>query len=194
MLSEALQRNAKHEARLSNISGYSDSKVLVQNKSEIESLASRTLSAALQLHFAQNDRMRSLVSSFRRLLRLGGECFQERRARERQSPEQIPQRKRRISFQLCLIVHAGDARQLSLEMGDRACGRVVCIKITERPAQQTKQFRLPMIALGANLDQLDKIRGSLRAQIITPNSGERIFQHDFRQRMQIGFAAPHNGN
>jgi len=54
MLSEALQRNAKHEARLSNISDClhwgSD-----LGKSEMESLASRTSSATLQLRFAQND-------------------------------------------------------------------------------------------------------------------------------------------
>ena len=51
-----------------------------------------------------------------------------------------------------------------------------------------------MIALGANLDQLYEIRGSLRAQIIAPNPGKRIFQDDFRKRVQIGFAAPDNGN
>jgi len=51
-----------------------------------------------------------------------------------------------------------------------------------------------MIALGANLNQLNKIRGSLRAQIIAANSGERIFQHNFRQRVQVGFAAPYNRN
>jgi hypothetical protein len=83
MLSEALQRNAKHQAHLSNISGYSDSRMLVQNKSEIERLASRTLSAALQLRFAQNDSMRSLVSSSRSVFRLGGERFQERRTGNR---------------------------------------------------------------------------------------------------------------
>jgi hypothetical protein len=54
MLSEALQRNAKHEARLSNISDYFSSagKLIIL---EIESLALRTSSAALQLRFAQND-------------------------------------------------------------------------------------------------------------------------------------------
>ena len=51
-----------------------------------------------------------------------------------------------------------------------------------------------MIPLGANLDQLDEIGGSLRAQILAANAGERIFQDDFGQRMQIGFAAPHDGN
>jgi hypothetical protein len=55
MLSEALQRNAKHKARLS---GFQTSLILScdarKNRSEIESLASPTSSAALQLRFAQN--------------------------------------------------------------------------------------------------------------------------------------------
>jgi hypothetical protein len=53
MLSAALQRNAKHEVRLSNISGYLLE--MPDREPEIESLASRTSSAALQLRFAQND-------------------------------------------------------------------------------------------------------------------------------------------
>jgi hypothetical protein len=61
MLSGALQRNAQHEARLSSISvsslGYQRKQL-----SEIESLASRTPSAALQLRFAQNDILRLLVT------------------------------------------------------------------------------------------------------------------------------------
>ena len=137
---------------------------------------------------------RQFGTSFRILFRLRRECFQEWRAGKRQSPEQIPQRKRRIGFQSCLIVHAGDARQLSLEMRYRARRRVGCIEITESPAQKPEQFRLAMIALGANLNQLNKIGGSLRAQIIAANSGERIFQDDFRERMKIGFAASHDRN
>ena len=54
MLSDRLQRNAKHEARLSNISDCLHWRSDLE-KSEIESLASRTSSATLQLHFAQND-------------------------------------------------------------------------------------------------------------------------------------------
>jgi len=126
--------------------------------------------------------------------RLRRECFQERRAGKGQSPEQVPERKRRIGFQSCLIVHTGETRQLRLEMRDRARRRVVCIEITESPAHQSEQFRLAMIALGANLNQLNKIRRSLRTQIIAANSGERIFQDDFRERMQIGFAASHDRN
>jgi hypothetical protein len=69
-LSEALQRNAKHKARLSNISGFSVGQI-DPNESEMESLASRTLSAALQLRFAQNDIMRWQVSIWtRRKIRL----------------------------------------------------------------------------------------------------------------------------
>ena len=74
-------------------------------------------------------------TSFRTVLRLRRQRFQERRAGKRQSPEQISQRKRRIGFQ-SLIVHAGDTRQLGLEMGDPARCRIVCIEITESPAQQ----------------------------------------------------------
>ena len=115
--------------------------------------------------------------------------------RERGSrPNKFPSANAGSAFKSCLIVHAGDTRQLSLEMRDRARSRVVCIEITESPAQQPEQFRLAMIALGANLNQLNKIGGSLRTQIIAANSGERIFQDDFRERMQIGFAAPHDRN
>jgi len=85
----------KHEARLSNISGYSDPKLLV-HKPEIESLASRTSSAALQLRFAQNDSMSLPECSFHSVFRLGSECFQERHAGKGQSAEQISERKRRV--------------------------------------------------------------------------------------------------
>ena len=79
-------------------------------------------------------------------------------------------------------------------MRNRARRRIICIEITERPAQQSEQFRLAMVALGANLNQLNKIRRSLRTQIIAANSGKRIFQDDFGERVQIRFTAPHNGN
>ena len=109
-------------------------------------------------------------------------------------PNKFPSANAGSALESSLIVHTGDTRQLSLEMRDRARRRVVCIEITESPAQQPEQFRLAMIALGANLNQLNKIRGSLRTQIIAANSGERIFQDDFRERMQIGFATPHDRN
>ena len=109
-------------------------------------------------------------------------------------PNKFPSANAGSAFNRRLLVHAGDTRQLSLEMRDRARRRVVCIEITESPAQQPEQFRLAMIALGANLNQLNKIRRSLRTQIIAANSGERIFQDDFRERMQIGFAASHDRN
>jgi hypothetical protein len=51
-----------------------------------------------------------------------------------------------------------------------------------------------MIALGTNLNQLNKIGGSLRAQIIAANAGERIFQDDFCECMEIGFATSHDGD
>src|ERR1051325_5109024 len=67
----------------------------------------------------QNDITKTLRNSFRNVFRLRCQCLQEWGPRKRQSPEQISERKRRIGFQSCLIVHAGDTRQLSLEMRNR---------------------------------------------------------------------------
>ena len=89
---------------------------------------------------------------------------------------------------------AGNARQFGLEMRDRACRRIVGIQIAERPAQKPEQFRLAMIALGANLNELDKISCCLHAQIVAANPGERILHDDFSERMQIRFPAAHDGN
>jgi hypothetical protein len=52
MLSEALQRNAKHEAGLSNISGLFPLGGIDSNKSEIESLASPRKLSGLRCSFA----------------------------------------------------------------------------------------------------------------------------------------------
>ena len=52
MLSEALQRNAKHKARLSNISGCPSIALVQRNKSEIESLASPRKLSGLRCSFA----------------------------------------------------------------------------------------------------------------------------------------------
>jgi len=76
----------------------------------------------------------------------------------------------------------------------RARRRIICVEIAESPAQQSEQFRLGMIALGTNLDQLNEIRGTLRAEIIAANPGERIFEDDLGERVQIGFSAPHDRN
>ena len=51
-----------------------------------------------------------------------------------------------------------------------------------------------MIAFSANLDELDKIGCGLRAQIVAANPGNRIFKHNLRERVQIRFAASHDGN
>ena len=146
-------------------------------------------------------------TSFRVLFRLRRECFQEWRAGKGQSAKQIPQGRSRTVGEADSFawdansvpyrfpaVYARDTRQLSFEMRDCACIRIVCIEITESPAQQSEQFRFAMITLGANLNQFNEVGGSLRAQIIAANSGERIFQNDFRERVEIGFAAAHDRN
>src|SRR6266581_3567572 len=46
-----------------------------------------------------------------------------------------------------------------------------------------------MIALGANLNQLDKVSSGLSAEIIFADAGERILEDDFGQGVQGRFAA-----
>ena len=67
--------------------------------------------------------------------------------------------------------------------------RIVPIEITEHPAQQRVEFRLAMIALRANLDQLDKVRGRLGAQVILPDPAKRIAQDRLGQGVEIRFPA-----
>ncbi len=49
-----------------------------------------------------------------------------------------------------------------------------------------------MIALGANLDQLDKIGRGLGPKIIFTNSGEGISENDFSEGVQCRFSARHH--
>ena len=84
---------------------------------------------------------------------------------------------------------ARDARQLGFKMRDRPQVWIVRVEVTEGAAQQREQFRLVMIALGANLDQLDEICGRLSPNVILPNTGEGILEDDLSQGMQRRFAA-----
>src|SRR4051812_17252563 len=79
-------------------------------------------------------------------------------------------------------------------MRDRAQVRIIAVQITERAAQKRKQLRLVMIALGANLDQLDKVSRSLSAKIIFPDTGERIFEDDFGESVERRFPAHDDRN
>src|SRR5436853_6104717 len=74
-------------------------------------------------------------------------------------------------------------------MRDCALVWIVGVKITKRAPQERKQLRLMMIALGANLNQLDKVSGGLSAEIILADAGERILEDDFGQRVQGRSAA-----
>src|SRR6266404_3632609 len=85
-------------------------------------------------------------------------------------------------------MHAGDPRELGFEMRNRTQVWIVGVEVTKRPAQEGEQLRLVMITLGATLDQLDKISRGLGAQIIFADTGERIFEDDFGQRVQCRFA------
>ena len=89
-------------------------------------------------------------------------------------------------------MHAGDAGEFRFEMRDRAKIRIVLVQITESPPEECEQFGLVVIGFGANLNQLDKIRSGLGAQIILANPAEGIFQRHFRKRVKVGFAATRN--
>jgi hypothetical protein len=85
---------------------------------------------------------------------------------------------------------AGNTRELGFEMEHRAEIGLVAVQIGERASQQRKQLGLVVIGLGAKLDQLDEIRSRPGPAKTLPNSGKRILQHDFRERMEIRFPAP----
>ena len=91
-------------------------------------------------------------------------------------------------------MHAGNSRQLGLEMRDGAQIRFIGIEITESATQESEQFWFVMIAFRANFNQLHKIGGRLRTQIISANPGKGITQRYFGERVQIGFPARGNGD
>ena len=91
-------------------------------------------------------------------------------------------------------MHARDSRQLGLEVRDRAQVWLIGIEITEGATQKPEQLRLVMIALGANLNQLDKIGCGLGAEIILPDTRKRIAQRDFGKGMEIRLPARRNGD
>lgn len=91
-------------------------------------------------------------------------------------------------------MHAGDSRQFGLEVRDRAQVWLIGIEITKGAAQKPEHLRLVMIALGANLDQLDKIGRGLGAKIILPDTRERIAQRDFGKGMEIRLPTRHDGD
>lgn len=87
-------------------------------------------------------------------------------------------------------MHAGDARELGFEMEHRAEARILLAQISESAAEQREELGFVMIGLGADFDQLDKIRGGLRPPKIFTDAAKRIFQSNFRQRMQVRLPAP----
>ena len=67
--------------------------------------------------------------------------------------------------------------------------RIMTIQIAKCAAKQFEQFGLAMIALGTEFDQFHEVGCCLGPRITASDSGERIAQDDFGQRVQIRFAA-----
>lgn len=82
-------------------------------------------------------------------------------------------------------MHAGDPRQFCFEMRDGPGIRFVYIEIAEGTLQEGEQFRLILIALRTELNQLHEISRGLRPQVTASNARERIAQSHFRQGMQV---------
>src|SRR5262249_45569658 len=69
---------------------------------------------------------------------------------------------------------------------------IVAIEKTENALQKVKELRRRMLGLGADLDQLNKIRGCLRPQITLANSNKRVAQDHLSQSVQIRPPASRN--
>ena len=91
-------------------------------------------------------------------------------------------------------MHACDLRKFRLEMLDGAQVWILRAQIAESAPEQREKFRLVMVGLGAELDQLHEIGSGLGARKFLANSTEWIFQRHFRERVQIRFATARDLN
>ncbi len=91
-------------------------------------------------------------------------------------------------------MHAGDAGELELEMGERARGGFFFAQESEGALQEREELRFIVIGLGADLDQLDEVGRDLHARVAGADAGEGIREHDFAQGVQIGFPAAHESD
>src|SRR5207302_9830311 len=96
------------------------------------------------------------------------------------------QRHGRVRF---CAVHTSDAREFCFKVKDRGLIGITLIEVTEGAFEQMKDLRFVMLDLGADLDQLDKIRRGLRAPMISSNSCKCLGYYNLAQGMQIRFAA-----
>ena len=91
-------------------------------------------------------------------------------------------------------MHTRNAGQLGLEVRNRPQIRIVLVEITKCPAQKREEQRLVVIALGTNLNQLDKISSRLGPKVTLTNSGEWIRQYDLGESVQGRFSTRHQRN
>ena len=102
--------------------------------------------------------------------------------------------KSRFAVSFSRVVHAGDSCQFTLKVQDRPKIGILPIEVGKRAPEQIKQFRLTMISLGADFDQLDEIGTRLHAQLIPTNSGERVIDDNLGQGVQIRPSTWDDGN
>src|ERR1700719_2200870 len=92
--------------------------------------------------------------------------------------------KSRFGISFSRIMHASYACQFALKVQERPKIRIAPIEIVESPAEQTKQLRVAMVSVGADLDQLNEIRSRLHPQLVPTNSGERVTDDNLGQGVQ----------
>src|SRR5947208_16858101 len=92
------------------------------------------------------------------------------------------QRHGRVRF---CAVHTSDTREFCFKVKDRGLIGITLIEVTEGAFEQMKDLRFVMLDLGADFDQLDKIRRGLRAPMISSNSYKCIGHHNSRKVCQV---------
>ena len=77
------------------------------------------------------------------------------------------------------MMDAGNSSKLGFEMFDGPRVWLLVVEISECSLQQLEQFRLTMIALSAQLNQFNKVSGSLSSQVSSADPGKWIAQRYF---------------
>src|SRR6266487_2964060 len=182
MLSEALQRNAKHEARLSNISGCLHGGSDLE-KSEIESLASRTSSAALQLRFAQND----IFEKASRITRVSYEVF-ARKYRPQTFDDLVGQT--HVSRTLKNAVAQNRLAHAYLFVGPRGVGKTSTARIL---AKSLNCIKGPTVTPCGVCDNCREIAGGNSLDVIEIDGASNNSVEDVRQLRENVRYAPAKG-
>ena len=86
-------------------------------------------------------------------------------------------------------MHAGNPRQLGLEMKHGPKIGIVRAQIRESAPEKSEELRLVMVGLGADFDQFDEIGRGLSSAKIFADATKWVLERNFRQRVQVRLLA-----